>query len=163
MSDDQARRSHLRHPVTTLAVGAISAAFFFWLAAVSFTTGKHPAATIGTTLCFVALGLMALPMVVDYFLARHQLSDEAIDYGRRLGGRGTMRWAEVRRVRFSPTMKWFVLEDAARRKARVSASLVGLPDFAGLALAHVPPEALDKKTHKLLVDASLGRRPRVWL
>lgn len=153
----------LRLPKSSLLIGAISAAFFFWLAAVSFTTGKHPAATFGTTLCFVALGLMALPMVADYFFARHRLSDEAIDFGRRFGGRGTMRWADVRLVRFSPTMKWFVLEDPSGNKARVSASLAGLPEFARLALAHVPPEAIDKKTHKLLVDASLGRRPRVWL
>lgn len=153
----------LRHPLSTLVIGVISAAFFFWLAAVSFTTGRHPAATLGTTLCFIALGLMALPMVADYFFARHRLSDDAIDFGRRFGGRGVMRWADVRRVRFSPTMKWFVLEDAARHKARVSANLAGLPEFARLALAGVPPEAIDKKTHKLLVDASLGRRPRVWL
>ncbi|MDH0867652.1 hypothetical protein [Mitsuaria sp. GD03876] len=153
----------LRHSATTLAVGTVSAAFFFWLAAVSFTTGRHPAATIGTTLCFVALGLMALPMVLDYFLARHEVDDDRLDFGRRLGGRGTMRWVEVRRVRFSPTMKWFVLEDGAGAKARIAAGLSGLPEFARLALAHVPADALDKKTRKLLVDASLGRRPRVWL
>ncbi|WP_431047690.1 hypothetical protein [Roseateles sp. L2-2] len=153
----------LRAPITSLVIGALSAAFFFWLAAVSFATGKHPAATLGTTLCFVALGLMALPMVADYFFARHLLSDDAIDFGRRFGGRGTMRWADVRRVRFSPTMKWFVLEDQAGTRARVSTNLGGLPEFARLVLAHVPPEAIDKKTHKLLVDASVGRRPRVWL
>nr|WP_297525608.1 hypothetical protein [uncultured Roseateles sp.] len=153
----------LRPPLSNLVIGALSAAFFFWLAAVSFTTGKHPAATLGTTVCFVVLGLMALPMVADYFFARHRLSDEAIDFGRRFGGRGTMRWADVRLVRFSPTMKWFVLDDQARTRARVSANLAGLPEFARLALAHVPPEAIDSKTHKLLVDASLGRRPRVWL
>jgi hypothetical protein len=144
-------------------IGAISATFFFWLAAVSFATGQHPAATFGTALCFSLLGLMALPMVADYFFARHLLSDEAIDFGRRFGGRGTMRWADVTLVRFSPTLKWFVLQDQAGIKARVSSSLAGLPEFARLALAHVPPEAIDKKTHKLLVDASLGRRPRVWL
>ncbi len=153
----------LRPPISTLVIGTVSAAFFFWLAAVSFATGRHPAATLGTASCFIALGLMALPMVADYFFARHRLSDEAIDFGRRFGGRGVMRWADVRRVRFSPTMKWFVLEGAAGDKARISASLAGLPEFARLALAGVPPEALDKKTHKLLVDASLGRRPRVWL
>jgi hypothetical protein len=149
--------------MSSLVIGTISAAFFFWLAAVSFTTGKHPAATFGTALCFGVLGLMALPMVADYFFARHRLSDEAIDFGRRFGGRGTMRWADVRLVRFSPTMKWFVLEDQTGIKARVSSTLAGLPEFARLVLAHVPPEAIDKKTHKLLVDASLGRRPRVWL
>ncbi|WP_431102536.1 hypothetical protein [Roseateles noduli] len=149
--------------MSSLVIGTISAAFFFWLAAVSFMTGTHPAATLGTALCFGVLGLMALPMVADYFFARHRLSDEAIDYGRRFGGRGTMRWADVRLVRFSPTMKWFVLEDPSGHKARVSASLAGLPEFARLVLAHVPPEAVDKKTHKLLVDAGLGRRPRVWL
>ncbi|RZI59310.1 MAG: hypothetical protein EOP37_12455 [Rubrivivax sp.] len=153
----------LRPPITTLAIGALSAAFFFWLAAVSFATGRHPTATVATTLCFVALGLMALPMVADYFFARHLLSDDAIDFGRRFGGRGTMRWADVRVVRFSPTLKWFVLEDQTRTKARVSTNLGGLPEFARLVLAHVPPEAIDKKTHKLLVDTSVGRRPRVWL
>lgn len=153
----------LRPSLGTLLIGALSAAFFFWLAAVSFATGKHPATTLGTALCFSLLGLMALPLVADYFFARHRLSDEAIDFGHRFGGRGTMRWADVRRVRFSPTMKWFVLEDEARIRARVSANLAGLPEFARLVLANVPPEAIDKKTHKLLVDASVGRRPRVWL
>ena len=153
----------LRLPITSPVIGALSAAFFFWLAAVSFTTGKHPAATLGTTLCFIVLGLMALPMVADYFFARHLLSDDAIDFGRRFGGRGVMRWSEVQRIRFSPTMKWFVLEDRSRRKARISASLNGLPEFARIALARTSPEALDPKTRRLLSEASLGRRPRVWL
>jgi hypothetical protein len=153
----------LRPPMSSLVIGTISAAFFFWLAAVSFMTGTHPAATFGTALCFGVLGLMALPMVADYFFARHQVSEDSIDFGRRFGGRGVMRWSDVRRIRFSPTMKWFVLEDVSRRKARIATSLIGLPDFARIALAQAAPDALDPKTRRLLSEASLGRRPRVWL
>ncbi|WP_416761999.1 hypothetical protein ACNI65_06880 [Roseateles sp. So40a] len=153
----------MRHPLSTLVTGMLSAAFFFWLAAVSAVSGKHAVATLGTAVCFVALGLMALPMVVDYFRARHLLSEDGLDAGRRLSGRVSLKWAEVRRVRFSPTMKWFVLEDAAGAKVRVSTGLSGLPDFARLVLEHVPETALDARTRRLLGEARAGRRPRVWI
>lgn len=153
----------LRLPATSLVIGALSAGFFFWMAGMSAATGQHAMVTLGTALCFAALGVVALLMVADYYLARHVLTEDAIDAGRRFGGRRVMRWDAVRRLRFSPTLKWFVLEDQTGRKVRVSTSLSGLPEFARVALERVPEAALDKKTQRLLSETRLGRRPRVWI
>ncbi|MGN7876962.1 PH domain-containing protein [Roseateles sp. 22389] len=158
----EAEAQLLRHPISTLVIGVIGAVFFFGLAIISNTVGKNPTATVWTTLCFISLGLMSAPMILDYIYGRHQVSEDAIAYGRLLGRRGVMRWADVRRIRFSPGMKWFVLEDHQRTRVRVSAMLMGLPEFARLALAGVPPEALDDRTRTLLTETSLGRPPRVW-
>jgi len=158
--EDEARL--LRHPISTLVIGVVGTVFFFGLAIISNTIGQNRTATVWTTLCFVGLGLMSAPMILDYVHGRHQVSEDAIAYGRLFGRRGVMRWADVRRIRFSPGMKWFVLEDQQRTRVRISVMLMGLPEFARLALARVPPEALDDRARTLLTETSLGRPPRVW-
>jgi hypothetical protein len=136
--------------------------FFFGIAIVANTIGKNSSSTIWTTLIFVTFGLMSVPMIADYFFARHRVSELGIEYGRMFGKRGTLAWSDVRRVRFAATMKWFVLEQQAGSPVRVSAMLMGLPEFAQLLLRHVPTERIDAETHALLKATSDGNPPDVW-
>lgn len=78
------------------------------------------------------------------------------------GRRGHLRWLEVSKLRFAPVMKWFVLEAQDGRKVRVSAMLLGLPEFAQAVLAHVPVEAIEPGTLQILQETSRGQPPSVW-
>ena len=152
----------LQHPLSTLAIGAVCGLFFFGIAIVSNTIGKNPTSTIGTTLVFVFFGAMSLPMVCDYFFARHEVSEAGINYGRMLGQRGVLPWSDVQHVRYAPVMKWFVLKQANGRPVRVSAMLMGLPEFASQLLAHVPQERIELQTRGVLEQTREGKPPNVW-
>ena len=152
----------LRHPRSTLAIGVVGALFFFGIAVVSNTVGKNDTATIWTTLGFIFFGSASLPMIADYFFARHKVSDAGIEYGRMFGQRGTLLWSDVQRVRFASVMKWFVLEPRAGAPVRISAMLMGLPEFARLLLLHVPAQLIDDEARALLEATREGRPPSVW-
>lgn len=159
----ESERNILRHPVnSTLVIGGAGAVFFFGIAIISNTIGKNPTATVWTTLLFVGFGISSVPLIADYFFARHRVSDQGIEYGRMFGRGGSLRWSEVRGVRFSPAMKWFVLEAATGERVRVSAMLVGLPEFARLVVVHVSQEAIEPATRVVLSETEQGRPPSVW-
>jgi Bacterial PH domain len=152
----------LRHPRSTLLIGVVGALFFLGIAVVSNTVSRNHTATIWTTLLFIFFGLASLTMVADYFFARHKVSDAGIDYGRMFGQRGNLLWSDVRRVRFASAMKWFVLEPRAGGSVRVSAMLMGLPEFARLLLLHVPAQLIDDKVRAVLDATRGGHPPSVW-
>lgn len=155
-------RYTLKHPISTLVIGVVGAVFFFGIAIISNTIGKNPTSTVWTTILFVAFGLASVPMIADYFFARHRVSDSGIEYGRMMGQRGHLRWSEVQRVSYAPAMKWFVLEDALGTKVRISAMLLGLPEFARFVLLHVPIEAMEPDTFAVLQSTEQGQPPNVW-
>jgi hypothetical protein len=101
-------------------------------------------------------------LVLEYFIVRHRLTDEGIEYRRLFGQRGSLRWREVRSVGFSNVMKWFVLESYTGKAVRISALLMGLPEFARLVLAHVPRELIEANTQAILEETSQGRPPSIW-
>jgi Bacterial PH domain len=150
----------LAHPPSTLVIGLVGFVFFAGLAVVS-NVYANPTTSIWTTLTFVALAMLALPMVADYFFARHVVSAQGMDFGRMSGRRGRFDWSEVRQVTFSPAMKWFRLELADGRIVRVSAMLAGLPPFARLLLDHVVPEAIHEEALPILQATAEGRPPAV--
>lgn len=152
----------LCHPISTLVIGIAGGVFFFGIAMVSNTIGKNNTTTIWITLSFIAFGLASLPMIADYFFARHRVSEDGLEYGRMFGQRGILRWSEVRKVRFASVMKWFVLELHSGTTVRVSAMLIGLPELARLLLRYVPKEAIDPEAHALLLETAQGRPPNVW-
>jgi hypothetical protein len=152
----------LRHPASTLAIGTVGAVFFFGIAIVSNTVGKNSTSTIWTTLAFVFFGAMSLPMIADYLFARHRVSEIGINYGRMLGQRGVLDWSAVRSVRFAPIMKWFVLTPTSGQPVRVSAMLMGLPEFATQLLAHVPEDRIELHTREVLRQTRAGNPPSVW-
>src|SRR4029450_4211426 len=130
----------LAHPPSTLLMLVVFA-LFAGIAVVSNVYANHTT-SVFTTAVFVGFAALALWLVADYFVGRHEVSDEGMSHGS-LTGRRQFRWTEVSGVRYSPAMKWFRLEIRSGRAARVSAMLVGLPEFARLALAKVPAGAID--------------------
>jgi hypothetical protein len=115
-----------------------------------------------TTTVFVGFALLALPVLGDYFAARHEVSEEGLRYGRLLGSGGYMRWTELKSVRFSDAMKWFRLESQSGKVVRLSVMLMGLPTFAQLLLTHAPPQSIEKNTLPVLQTTAEGNPPSVW-
>ena len=151
----------LAHPPSTLILGLIGFGFFAGLAVLSNVYANRTT-TVWTTATFVLLALLALPLVADWFFARHEVSAHGMKFGRMSGRRGEFAWSEVRQVGFSPAMKWFRLELADRRVVRVSAMLTGLPGFARLLLDHVAPQALQEDARPVLQATAAGKPPSVW-
>ena len=155
----EARR--LAHPPSTLIIGLVAFAFFAGIAILS-NVYANKTTTWWTTAIFVGFALLALPMIVDYFVAHHEVSEAGLSYGRLSGRRKHLEWSDVVRVRYAPVMKWFRVETRSGDVARISAMLVGLPEFARLVLAHAPPGVIDRETLPVLEATAAGRPPSVW-
>ncbi|HEY7041339.1 MAG TPA: hypothetical protein VID28_20900 [Methylomirabilota bacterium] len=154
----EARR--LAHPPSTLIIGLVVFALFAGIAVVSNVYANKTTTWLTTTV-FLGFAALALWLVVDYFVARHEVSDAGLRHGS-VTGRRDIGWAEVSSVQYSPTMKWFRLTTRSGRVARVSAMLVGLPEFARLLLAHAPPGAIERETRPVLEATAAGDPPSVW-
>jgi hypothetical protein len=151
----------LQHPPSTLAVGL---ACFLFFAAIAVVSNVYANATTHwwTTAIFVGFALLALPVLGDYFAARHEVSEEGLRYGRLLGRGGFVRWVELKSVHFSDALKWFRLESKSGEVVRLSVMLMGLPTFAQLLLAHTPAEAINRHTLPVLQKTAEGNPPSVW-
>jgi small-conductance mechanosensitive channel len=157
--ESEARR--LVHPPSTLIIGLVSLAFFSAIAAIAtFCADKTTALPV--TALFLGFAALALVIIAEYFRAWHEVSDEGMNYGRLTGKRGSLKWSEVVRVRYVLGMNWFKLETQSGAVARVSAMLMGLPEFARLVLTHVSPAAIDPKTAPVLEATAAGDPPKVW-
>lgn len=151
----------LHHPSSTLIVGLACFVFFAGIAVISNVYANRTT-TWWTTAIFVGFAAMAVPVILDYFRARHDVSDEGLSYGSMLGGRGYFRWSELHRVHYAPVLKWFRLETREGKVARISAMLVGLPEFARVVLRRAPPGAIDDETLQVLRATALGNPPPLF-
>ena len=84
------------------------------------------------------------------------------DHGRIHRVRRYLRWSDLRTVRYAPVMKWFRLETRSGDVARVSAMMMGLPEFARIFLAHSPKEAVEPHTLQMLQSTADGHPLSVW-
>ena len=149
------------HSPAILILGLVGFIFFAAIAVVS-NVFANETTTWWTTAIFVGFAVLSLPMIADYFFARHALSEEGLSYGRMNGSRGNLRWSDVRRVKYSQSLKWFRIETSTGAVARISAMLTGLPEFARLLLAHTRPTAFDPVTLRILKETAAGNPPSVW-
>jgi hypothetical protein len=156
---DSARR--LQHPTSTLIIGLTCFLLFTAIAIVS-NLFANATTTWWTTAIFVGFALLALPVLGDYFAARHEVSEEGLRYGRLLGSGGNIGWTELKSVQFSEAMKWFRLESKSGKVVRISVMLMGLPTFAQLLLAHAPLESIEKTALTVLQMTAEGNPPSVW-
>jgi hypothetical protein len=62
-------------------------------------------------------------------------------------------------VHYAPVLKWFRLETREGKVARISAMLVGLPEFAQVLLRRAPPGAIDDETAQVLRATAAGDLP----
>ncbi len=152
----------LRHPVSTLLIGLVGFLFFAGIAVVSNTIGKNNTTSIWTTLLFLFFAAMSLAMVAEYYLARHRLTSDGLQYGGLLRRRGEIRWAEVHSIEYATVMKWFKIRTNQGTTVRLSAMLMGLPALAQQVLAHVPQDRISEPTRLILLETANGRPPSVW-
>jgi hypothetical protein len=152
----------LVHPASTLVIGLVPMAFFLGIAVISNTFGKNRTTTIWTTLAFIGFGALGLPLVLDYYFARHQVLADGMAYGSLFGKRGRFRWYEVARVRYNAAAKWFVLDLRSGSRVRISAMLRGLPEFAAALLAHIPRTVIDDASYRVLRETAEGKLPSIW-
>jgi len=84
------------------------------------------------------------------------------DHGRIHRVRRYLRWSDLRTVRYAPVMKWFRLETRSGDVARVSAMMMGLPEFARILLAHSPQRGVEPHTLQMLQSTADGHPLSVW-
>ena len=75
------------------------ARLFLFFAGIAVISNVYANATTTwlTTTVFVGFALLALPIVGDYFAARHEVSEEGLRYGRLFGAGGQIRWADLKK------------------------------------------------------------------
>jgi hypothetical protein len=113
-------------------------------------------------LILLAMVALSLYLIADYRYARHTVSDSGMGYGRAFGGRGSFVWNEVGHVGFNKHMNWYRLTLESGNTVRISALLMGQPEFARAVLQHVPAARIDAATRTMLYDASNHKLPPVW-
>lgn len=149
-------------PKSLLVIGLLPIAFFLGIAVISNTVGKNSTTSIWTTLAFIAFAALGLPVVSEYYFARHEVLADGMAYGGIFGKRGRFTWSQVTRMRYNAGAKWFVLDLHSGTRVRISAVLLGLPEFAAAVLAHVPRSVIDDATHGLLQETAAGNPPSIW-
>jgi len=156
-----AQASTLSHPVSTLLIGSLCFLLFISLAIISNVI-PNKTSTWWTTAIFVGFAAMSAPLILDFFIARHHVSSEGLAYTKLTGAQRYLRWADLLHVRYSPTMKWFVLKSSTGDVARISVMLMGLPVFARELLQSAPAAAIDPATTHILRETAEGRPPTLW-
>jgi hypothetical protein len=152
-SPTAAGATRMYRPASTLIAGVVGLVLCVTMAIISSTL---PNPNRLRTAVFVGFALMSIPMLLDYFLDWCEFSAEGMNYGRLTGGRGYLRWADIRHVRYSPVMGWLRLESSAGDVARIRLMLVGLPEFARLVLDHVPSAAIESDARPVLQGIAKG-------
>ena len=65
-------------------------------------------------------------------------------------------------MRYSTWLKWFRLETRSGEVVRVSAMLIGLPEFTRALLDGAPADAVDAGTLEILEATARGNPPSLW-
>ena len=152
----------LAHPPSTLIMGLMCFVFFAGIAVVSNIIVPNKTTTWWTTSIFVGFALLSAPMIIDYFMTKHQVAEDGLAYRKLVGTRKYLQWSDLRDVRYAPVLKWFRLETRSGDVARISVMLMGLPEFAHLLLAEAPEDAIDSDTLRILQATAEGKPPSVW-
>ena len=155
-SSDAANKLH--HPISTLILGCVGFLFFAALTVISNVI-PNETTTWWTTSTFVGFALLSFPLILDYFRARHELTESGIVCGRLFLPRLHIAWKDVKRVKYAPYMKWFKIETRSGEVGQISAMLIGLPEFAQAILSHVSPDAIVQDTLPILEATASGNPP----
>ena len=151
----------LYHPVSTLILGLVGFLFFAALIVLS-NVFPNETVTWWTNAGFGGFAALSVPVILDYFRARHELTDSGIICGRMFLPRHHLGWENVKRIEYSTSMKWFKIETRSGKVGRISVMLIGLPEFAQAVLSGVPRGAIAPDTLSLLKETASGNPPSVW-
>jgi PH (Pleckstrin Homology) domain-containing protein len=149
----------LRYSRSTLVVGVVCSGFFVAVAALSVMfPGRNP--SLGPTVVFLVCALFSAPLILEYFRVWYRLEPEGLRYRPLVKRRGFLRWTNVRRVGYSPSLHWFHIETADGAGVRLSTTLVGLPEFARAVLDEVPAERIEAGARRVLAQIVALAPPR---
>jgi hypothetical protein len=148
----------LKYPRSYLVVGITCSVGLFALAGSSARDGSPLVCSM-----FLGFALAGLVMVGEYLRVRYRLAPGGLRYRTLLGKRGFLRWADMRRIRYSSVAKWFRIEGAQGEVVRVSAMMRSLPEFARAALADVSRDGIDPATVDVLEATASGSPPSLWV
>jgi Bacterial PH domain len=151
----------LAHPPSTLITGLVGFVLFAGLAVASRVL-PDKTETWWITSIFVGFALLAGVVLLDYYMANHEVSQDGLAYRKLLGTRKYLRWCDLRDVRYSPAMKWFRLQTRSGDVARITVLLMGLPEFARLLLDGASEGAIESNTLPVLQATAEGNPPSVW-
>jgi hypothetical protein len=142
-------RTELRAPALTLVTGA---GCFLIFAAITVISNlfPNPTVTAWTTTTFVVFASLGALIFVGALVERHSISAEGVSSRTMFGIGKVATWAEISKAGYNPGMQWFYLRTTGGKVLRLSAMLVGLPKFAEMSLAHLPPSAVDPELRSLL-------------
>ena len=91
----------LNHSLSTLIIGLVGFGFFSAIAVLS-NVYANKTTTWATTATFVGFALLALPIIGDYFAARHEVSEDGLRYSRLVGSGGYVPWSDLKSVELVP-------------------------------------------------------------
>jgi len=153
--------NRLVQPLSTLIIGVSCSGFF---AALAILSNIYPNETVTwwTTSVFVGFALLGIPLISLYFTDRHEAARDGLDYTTFFGVRKSIAWGDVKFVRYAPFAKWFRVESRMGDVARVSAMLMGLPEFARKVLENVPANLIEPGTLDILRETAAGDPPSIW-
>lgn len=156
-----AQARQLMHPVSILVIGIVGTVFFLGclVGALIWADASEP---VWPFLIFACLATLGVYLIADYFNARHQISDDGMQYGRAFGQRGAFEWSEVQQVGFNKRMNWYRITLTSGVTVRISGTLMGLPEFARTVVRHVAPARIDAGTRTMLYSASNERLHPLW-
>lgn len=152
----------LRQPTATLVTGVAGLLFFAALAVLS-NVYANETTSLWTTAIFVGFAALSLLVLVEYYRAWHRLTKDGLEYGRLWRARGTLRWSQLKRVRYAAGMQWFCLETESGDTVRVSGMLRGLPEFAQTLLRFAPQGTIEPETWRVLQFVAKGNSPLAGL
>lgn len=160
-SNSKKKSKTLSHPASTFFIGCFGFVFFAGISILS-NVYANKTTSIWTTLTFVTFALIATIVIADYFLARHEISESGINFGKMTGTRGYIQWSDLESVEFSSVMQWFKLKSNDGQIAHISSMLSGLPEFARLIIKNAPSTAISADTRVVLEETAKGSLPQLW-
>ena len=150
----------LEYPSSMLALGGGCIAVLLCFAVLSSRSNDPRDAHLW--IVFVGFALLGAPIVAEYFVVRHVLLPEGLQYTPLVKKSGSFRWNDVAHIRYSPSAKWFRIDLKDGRVVRISAMLMGLPEFASAVLHAVPPSSIDPLAGPVIERTAAGNPPSIW-
>jgi len=151
----------LSYPKALMIIGAIGQMFFI-ACAIGSAVSRGKDDPVWLPAAFLGFSCLSLPLIVTYFRTRYELEPGGMRYQSLLRAPSAIRWADVTKVSYSRGGGWFSVTTRGGTVVRLSAMLIGLPEFARALLAEVPASAIDAAAHPLIEQTAAGSPPRLW-
>jgi len=145
--------------VLAIGFGFLVAAAVFGFAMFDWLNVSENSWLYGAVAVLLAPGLW---VIAEYYLVRHELKQEGMQFKRLFGRRGEFGWNDVEHVSFNKAMGWYRIVLRSGEKVRISFMLMGLPEFARMLLLHAPRAHVSPAAHTMLQDLAQNKLRPLW-